>query len=118
MGLGRRAEPDVRPLESLCRRKSAPLPLPFPRITHPGRQRGPDAGDFREEPGAGKPHARICEGRSRMAELLDHDHELLLRARRLRGQAPKVGIDDAIHADFQKRDKRCNIRRNFGCVGY
>jgi hypothetical protein len=25
----------------------------------------------REEPGAGKPHARICEGESRMAELLD-----------------------------------------------
>lgn len=25
-----------------------------------------------EEPGAGNPHARICEGESRMAELLDH----------------------------------------------
>lgn len=25
------------------------------------------------EPGAGKPRARICEGESRMAELLDHD---------------------------------------------
>jgi molybdate transport system substrate-binding protein len=24
-------------------------------------------------PGAGKPHARICEGESRMAELLDHN---------------------------------------------
>jgi hypothetical protein len=24
-----------------------------------------------EEPGADKPHARICEGESRMAELLD-----------------------------------------------
>ncbi len=32
-----------------------------------------DAGYLREEPGAGKPHARICEGESRMAELLDHD---------------------------------------------
>lgn len=30
-------------------------------------------GYSREEPGAGKPHARICEGESRMAELLDHD---------------------------------------------
>ncbi|MER8448343.1 hypothetical protein NKH52_35060, partial [Mesorhizobium sp. M1066] len=27
----------------------------------------------REEPGAGNPPARICEGESRMAELLDHD---------------------------------------------
>src|SRR5438105_14549062 len=27
----------------------------------------------REEPGAGKPHARICEGESQMAELLDHN---------------------------------------------
>ena len=27
----------------------------------------------REEPGAGKLHARICEGESRMAELLDRD---------------------------------------------
>ena len=27
--------------------------------------------NFREEPGAGKPHARICEGESLMAELLD-----------------------------------------------
>jgi hypothetical protein len=26
-----------------------------------------------EDPGAGKPPARICEGESRMAELLDHD---------------------------------------------
>jgi adenine-specific DNA methylase len=25
-----------------------------------------------DEPSAGKPHARICEGESRMAELLDH----------------------------------------------
>jgi hypothetical protein len=29
-------------------------------------------GDLQEEPSAGKPHARICEGESRMAELLDH----------------------------------------------
>ena len=29
-------------------------------------------GDLQEEPSAGKPHARICEGGSRMAELLDH----------------------------------------------
>ncbi len=28
-------------------------------------------GDLQEEPSAGKPHARICEGESRMAELLD-----------------------------------------------
>ncbi|GLR77450.1 hypothetical protein GCM10007856_01180 [Azospirillum oryzae] len=28
----------------------------------------------REEPGAGKPHARICEGESQMAELLDRYH--------------------------------------------
>jgi len=32
-----------------------------------------NAGYLREEPGAGKPLARICEGESRMAELLDHD---------------------------------------------
>ncbi len=32
-----------------------------------------NAGYLREEPGAGKPHARICEGESQMAELLDHD---------------------------------------------
>src|SRR5262249_12246010 len=39
----------------------------------PGQHAGHDAGYPREEPGAGKPHARICEGESRMAELLDHD---------------------------------------------
>ena len=39
----------------------------------PGRDRRYDAGYPREEPGAGKLHARICEGKSRMAELLDHD---------------------------------------------
>lgn len=38
-----------------------PLRL-FWHAAQPGRQGGPDAGDFREEPGAGKPHARICEG--------------------------------------------------------
>jgi hypothetical protein len=31
----------------------------------------PALGDLQEEPSAGKPHARICEGESRMAELLD-----------------------------------------------
>ena len=36
------------------------------------RRNGYDAGYSREEPGAGKPHARICDGESRMAELLDH----------------------------------------------
>ncbi len=30
------------------------------------------SGYLQEEPSAGKPHARICEGESRMAELLDH----------------------------------------------
>ena len=39
-----------------------------------GRRRRHDAGYPREEPGAGKPHARICEGESRMAELLDHNY--------------------------------------------
>ena len=29
-------------------------------------------GGFREEPSAGKPHARICEGESLMADLLDY----------------------------------------------
>ena len=32
-------------------------------------------GDLQEEPSAGKPHARICEGESRMAELLDHPRQ-------------------------------------------
>jgi hypothetical protein len=32
-----------------------------------------NAGYLREEPGAGKPHAQICEGESRIAELLDQD---------------------------------------------
>jgi hypothetical protein len=30
-----------------------------------------------EEPDAGNPHVRICEGESRMAELLDRDHASL-----------------------------------------
>src|SRR5207248_11517547 len=38
-----------------------------------GRRAWHDAGYPREEPGAGKLHARICEGESRMAELLDRD---------------------------------------------
>jgi hypothetical protein len=33
------------------------------------------AGYPREEPGAGKPYARICAGKSRMAELLDHNSQ-------------------------------------------
>ena len=28
--------------------------------------------ELQEEPSAGKPHARICEGKSRMASVLDH----------------------------------------------
>jgi hypothetical protein len=41
--------------------------------SHLGAGPDMDAGHSREEPGTGKPHARICEGESRMAELLDHD---------------------------------------------
>ena len=39
-------------------------------------------GDLQEEPSAGKPHARICEGESRMAELLDHPSSRYARRRR------------------------------------
>ncbi len=47
----------------------------------PGRPKRHAAGYPREEPSAGKPHARNCEGESRMAELLDHplDVELTIR---------------------------------------
>jgi hypothetical protein len=31
----------------------------------PGHHERPNAGNFREEPGAGKPHARICEGEAK-----------------------------------------------------
>ena len=52
------------------------FPLPQPRITHPwAAQSGMTRVHLREEPGAGKPHARICEGESQMAELLDRDRE-------------------------------------------
>jgi len=46
-----------------------------PRLASPipGRRERRDAGHPREEPGAGKPSAQICEGASRMAKLLDHD---------------------------------------------
>jgi hypothetical protein len=38
--------------------------LPTPQTLIPGYQARRDAGDFREEPGAGKPPARICEGKA------------------------------------------------------
>jgi hypothetical protein len=47
------------------------FPLPEPRITHSREALAVGLGDLQEEPSAGKPHARICEGESRMAELLD-----------------------------------------------
>lgn len=52
--------------------------LPTPRITRTGRRRGHVAGYPQEESDAGKPPARICEGESRMAELLDHDWRVQL----------------------------------------
>ena len=39
---------------------------------------------LREEPGAGKPHARICEGESQMAELLDRDRRTATVTRKRR----------------------------------
>jgi hypothetical protein len=36
------------------------------------------SGHLREEPYAGKPHVRICEGESQMAELLDHPQAALV----------------------------------------
>ena len=44
-----------------CRSATRPL-RPDPVSLTPGRHGGFDAGHFREEPGAGKPPARICEG--------------------------------------------------------
>ena len=45
-------------------------------------------GNLQEEPSAGKPHARICEGESRMAELLDHS-----QGRRSEGQEEQQDQD-------------------------
>jgi len=51
---------------------TARFALPLPRITHPWAARAlHGAGRPWEEPGAGKPQARISEGESRIAELLD-----------------------------------------------
>src|SRR5438270_5343682 len=44
------------------RNRSVRLSPDFFRSLTPGPNERPDAGDFREEPGAGKPPARICEG--------------------------------------------------------
>ncbi|WP_316187604.1 MULTISPECIES: hypothetical protein [unclassified Bradyrhizobium] len=44
---------------------TARLPYRFRASLNPGRHEAPDAGNFREEPGAGKPHARICEGEAK-----------------------------------------------------
>lgn len=46
---------------------------PFHASLALGRRREYDADYSREEPGPGKPHARICDSESRMAELLEHD---------------------------------------------
>ena len=47
---------------------------PFHESHIPGRWPLADSGKPQEEPSAGKPPARICEGESRMAELLDIAH--------------------------------------------
>ena len=58
---------------SACFRLCPPSPCSLLGSHGHGRRDGHEAGYPREEPGAGKPHARICDGESRMAELLDHD---------------------------------------------
>jgi hypothetical protein len=50
------------------------LPLNLMRVNEAARHA--DLGYPWEEPYAGKPHVRICEGKSRMAELLDHPRAL------------------------------------------
>ena len=44
---------------------TARYPLPSVRITRSWRSNAYDACDLREEPSAGKPHARICEGEAK-----------------------------------------------------
>jgi hypothetical protein len=39
------------------------------------------SGYLQEEPDAGKPHVRICEGENRMVELLDHLPRIKLMSR-------------------------------------
>ena len=64
--------PDLGPLQGAART----LPSAATSDHSPWADERHDAGYPREEPGAGKPHARICEGESRMAELLDRDPRL------------------------------------------
>jgi len=51
--------------------------FPYPNLGSliPGRLSLVALGNLQEEPSAGNPHARICEGESRMAELLDQPLE-------------------------------------------
>ena len=69
-----------------------------------GRRRRHDAGYPREEPGAGKPHARICEGESRTAELPDHnatDTRTLRRPRFPKEPVPRLGPETMMRRDFR-----------------
>jgi len=50
-------------------------------------------GNLQEEPSAGNPHARICEGESRMAELLDHPP---IPAAALDSEAVQIGVQAVI----------------------
>ena len=63
------------------------LPLNLVRVNEAATQA--DLGYPREEPYAGKPHVRICEGESRMAELLDHPRHHLMATRSFPVQGPR-----------------------------
>ena len=69
------AKPE-KPAHGLGRVRGSDCTLPSARSSDHsplGAASGMTRVTSREEPGAGKPPARICEGESRMAELLDHD---------------------------------------------
>ncbi|MER8621671.1 hypothetical protein NKG99_33675, partial [Mesorhizobium sp. M1409] len=61
----------------------------------------------REEPGAGNPPARICEGESRMAELLDRDqtNTCVVKTGQITGFKAEQSIvsSDAALASFKVR---------------
>jgi hypothetical protein len=72
-GLAETAQPE-KPAHGMVAVRDPDGSLPPANSAHHsnlGAQHGYDAGYPREEPGAGNPLARICEGESRMAELLN-----------------------------------------------
>lgn len=95
---------------------SSVSPSPRPASLTRARSSELNRGALREEPYAGKPHVRICEGKNRMAKILDHTR-LRMNIRILVGGTAALFYNSAVGLLPSRRLREAYLKIWLGAYG-